>query len=107
MAEGPYRVGVVHQEEPRIGQIERAAQRRGISARTASTPRGRSHNRSRPPLLDADPAERRAGVLRTELGVAQEPPEVLIRAVEDVTADPLCDLAVDGGDSLGTAAGFN
>ena len=30
MAEDPYRVGLMHQEEPRIGQIERAAQRRGI-----------------------------------------------------------------------------
>ena len=28
--QGPYRVGLVHQEQPRIGQIERAAQRRGI-----------------------------------------------------------------------------
>ena len=29
-AKGPYRVGLVHQEGPRKGQIERAAQRRGI-----------------------------------------------------------------------------
>ena len=30
MAEGPYRVGLMRQEVPRKGQIERAAQRRGI-----------------------------------------------------------------------------
>ena len=30
MAKGPYRVGLVHHEGPRKGQIERAAQRPGI-----------------------------------------------------------------------------
>jgi hypothetical protein len=122
VAEGPYRVGLVHQEEPRIGQIERAAQRRGIQLvqvardhfHVAQLKGG--HDRSRPldrrlagidadyssgeadhlrqdrepaegaaaavdrvpPLLDTDPAERRAGRPRAELGDAQEPPEVLI-----------------------------
>ena len=122
MWQGPYRVGLVHQEEPREGQVERAAQRRGIQvvqvARDhlhvaqlqgghdrpgpldrcragidADDPSGGADHLRQdrepaegaaaavdhvPPLLDAGPAERRAGRLRGELGDAREPPEVLI-----------------------------
>jgi hypothetical protein len=126
----------VHQEQPRIGQIERAAQRGGIQVvqvardhlhvaqlkggNDRSCPLNRRladidandasggadhlpHDRKAadrataavdrvPPLLDTKPAERCAGRLRILLGDAQQPPQILIRAVMDVTPDPLCNL---------------
>ena len=134
-AQGPYRIGLVHQEQPRIGQIKRAAQRCGIQFVEVTYDhldvaqlKGRHHrprplHRRRveidahdppagpdhlcqdrkaadgsapavdrlPPWLDTEPAECRAGHLRADLSDTQEPPEVFISAVEDVTPEPLCD----------------
>src|SRR5881394_1172730 len=44
-----------------------------------------------PALLHTDPAEGRAGHLPGGLSDAQQPPEILIAAIEDVTPDPLRD----------------
>ena len=134
-AEGPYRVGLVHQEKPRISQVERAVHgcrgklvdvtsnhlhvaqlKRGhdrpgpldgrLAEVDANDPAGRAdHLRhdGKPPkraaaavdgmpaLLHTDPAEGRAGHLPGGLSDAQQPPEILIAAIEDVTPDPLRD----------------
>src|SRR5215470_2811877 len=131
--EGPYRVSLVHEKEPCISQIERAAQRRRIEfvqvacdhldvaqlkgghyrsrplnrrlvEINANDPPARAdhlgHDRKPadgptaavdriPPMLDTDPGECSAGHFRADLRDAQEPPEVLISTVEDVTPDPL------------------
>src|SRR5215472_4164307 len=44
-----------------------------------------------PAFLESDPAERHAGHLCADLGNAQEPPKILISAVENITPDALCD----------------
>jgi hypothetical protein len=135
LAEGPYRVGLVHQEKPRISQVERAAHRGrvelmdvtgeqlhvaqlkrrhdrpgpldgGLAEVDANDPPGRAHHLRHdgqpadraaaavdgmPAFGHTDPAEGSPGHLPAELGDAQQPPEILVAAVEDVTPDPLRD----------------
>ena len=44
-----------------------------------------------PAFLHTDPAEGRTGHLLGSLSEAQQPPEILIAAIEDVAPDPLRD----------------
>ncbi len=63
-----------------------------ISASTASPPMG-PHPQSITfhPFLDAHPAEGAPGCLRVMLRDGQQPPEVLIAAIEDVPPNPFRD----------------
>jgi hypothetical protein len=125
----------VHQEKPRISQVERAAHGGGakfvdvarkhlhvaqlerrhdrpgpldgrLAEVDANHPAVRAHHlrhdgeradraaaalNGMPAFLHADPAEGRPGHLLGGLSDAQEPPKILIAAVEDVAPDPLGD----------------
>jgi hypothetical protein len=130
-AQGPYRVGLMHQERPREREVERPAQRLRVklvnitgderhvlqsecrhdrpgvldgrlAEVNADHPAGRPHHLRqdgqpadgaapavdhRPPRADAHPAQCTPGVLRKGLRQAQQPPQVVIAAVQDVTPD--------------------
>ena len=59
---------------------------------TASPPIGpQPQSIARPAFPHTEPAERRTGHLRADLSDGQQPTEVFISAVEDVTPDPPCD----------------
>src|SRR6266702_277404 len=64
-----------------------------ISAMTASPPIGPQPQSMtcQPSFLHADPAEGRAGHLPGALSDTQQPPKILIAAVENVAPDPLRD----------------